>query len=79
MDETLTRAEAAALLGITPRSLYRWIDEGRLPHTLRRAELLDLLPSLSVRPRGPQRNPRSKRYTVGRHTFDLSRPTNRKR
>jgi excisionase family DNA binding protein len=28
--EWLSTARAAVMLGVTPRTLYRWIDEGRL-------------------------------------------------
>lgn len=72
----LTGAEAAALLGISRRSLYRWAAEGRLhqwqwtPEQIeaRRAEL-------GKRKRGPARNPQSKRYHEGRHSFERNRPT----
>lgn len=57
--------EAAAILGISQRTLYRWIDEGRVSYPINRADLRPL----AKRPRGPRRNPNSKRYTVGRHRF----------
>ena len=59
--------EAAALLGVSRRTIYRWIEEGRLAYPLTRADILARRPQ--VRPRGPQRNPLSRRYTAGRHTF----------
>ena len=72
--EYLTGDQVAALLGVSRRTLYRWHHEGRLATwewtieqiAARRAEL-------RPRPRGPQRDPRSLRYTVGRHRFDEMR------
>ena len=32
----MTGHEAAALLGVSRRTVYRWIDEGRLPYPLTR-------------------------------------------
>lgn len=66
----LTGNQAAALLGISRRTLYRWHHEGRLRQsdwtvehiTARRAQLLP-------RPRGPKRNALSTRYREGRHSF----------
>ncbi len=66
--ETMTGHEAAALLGVSRRTLYRWIDEGRLSYARSRADIETLRPQ--VRQRGPRRNPHSKRYTVGRHRFE---------
>jgi len=65
----MTAREAAALCGVTPKTIYRWIAEGRLsvPFDPQR------LPT--KRPRGPRRNPRSVRYTRGRHSFDEVRNT----
>ena len=63
----MTGHEAAALLGVSRRTVYRWIDEGRLPYPLTRETFPTQPPA--KRARGPQPNPRSKRYTVGRHTF----------
>lgn len=60
-----TGAEAAAMLGISRKSLYRWLNEGRLSYPI----TYDQLTGLAPRPRGPQRNPMSRRYTHGRHTF----------
>lgn len=57
--------EAAALLGVSRRTIYRWIEEGRLAYPLTRADILSRRPQ--VRPRGPQRRPYSKRYLYGRH------------
>jgi predicted DNA-binding transcriptional regulator YafY len=57
--------EAAALLGISRRTLYRWIDEGRVSYPIMRAGLRPV----ATRQRGPRRNPYSIRYTQGRHTF----------
>lgn len=57
--------EAARVLGISCRTLYRWVAEGRLSYPIMRAGLHPV----TKRPRGPQRNPQSRRYTHGRHTF----------
>jgi excisionase family DNA binding protein len=59
--------DAALLLGITRRTVYRWLSEGRLSYPLDRQQIERDRPT--VRPRGPQRNPMSRRYTHGRHTF----------
>lgn len=61
-------ATVAAVLGISRRSLYRWADEGRLPRSAW-GDVLEGRVFLPKRARGPQRNPRSKRYHEGRHTF----------
>lgn len=53
------------MLGISRRSLYRWLNEGRLSYPL----TYDQLTGLTPRRRGTQRNPMSVRYTRGRHTF----------
>lgn len=60
-----TGSEAAQMLGVSRRTIHRWVSEGRIayPITYRALE------GLSPRPRGPQRNPMSVRYTRGRHTF----------
>ena len=63
----MTGNEAAALLGVSRRTVYRWLDEGRLAYPLTRADVEARMPS--KRPRGPRRNPQSIRYTIGRHTF----------
>lgn len=59
----MTAREAAALCGVTPRTIYKWVKEGRLsvpfdPQTLP-----------TKRPRGPRRDPWSVRYRSGRHSF----------
>lgn len=67
----LTGDQVAQLLGVSRRTLYRWHHEGRL-------DLSDWTPEriaarralLTKRPRGPQRDSRSLRYTVGRHRYD---------
>ena len=65
----LTGAEAAARLGISRRSLYRWMHEGRLSATDWTIERLASL-QLTPRKRGPARNPASKRYHEGRHSYE---------
>ena len=70
MDAYLTGAEVAALLGVSRRTLYRWHHEGRLDladWTYERIAARRAL--LGKRPRGPQRDPRSLRYTIYRHSF----------
>jgi len=70
----LSAVEAAQLLGVTRRTVYRWLDEGRLSWPIDR-QALELDPPRPRR-RGPQRSPWSARYTRGRHTF---RPVEGKR
>ncbi len=60
--------EAAAMLGVTRRTVYRWINEGRLAYPLTRAGIEAQRPR--PRPRGPKRNPKSARYVYGRHSFE---------
>jgi predicted DNA-binding transcriptional regulator AlpA len=63
----MTAREAAALCGVSWRTIYRWLDEGRLTWPIQ----LDLTTLPTTRPRGPRRNPRSVRYGPrGRHSFD---------
>jgi hypothetical protein len=63
----MTGNDVAARLGVSRRTLYRWHHEGRL-HLW---EWESAQPAqLHKRPRGPKRNPQSKRYTVGRHAFE---------
>ena len=64
----LTGNETAAFLGISRRSLYRWVKEKRLSVTDWTPERLAVL-ELTPRPRGPKRNPNSRRYVYGRHSF----------
>jgi transposase-like protein len=61
----ITSEEAARVLGVSRRTLYRWIDEGRIGYPIMQANLQPV----SKRPRGPQANPNAKRYTQGRHTY----------
>lgn len=61
----MSAVEAAQALGVTRRTIYRWLDEGRLSWPIR----FDPNDPPRPRPRGPQRNPMSRRYTHGRHTF----------
>jgi hypothetical protein len=60
-----TGREAAFLVGVSRRTLYRWLSEGRLAYPITYAGLSGLAP----RRRGPQRNPLSRRYHAGRHTW----------
>jgi hypothetical protein len=67
----LTGQEAAALLGISRKTLYRWHHEGRLPAWQWTAEAIEARRAdLAPRKRGPRRNPASKRYHEGRHSFE---------
>ncbi len=63
----MTGQQIAARLGVSRRTLYRWHHEGRL--YLWEWET-DKAMQLHKRRRGPQRNPASKRYHEGRHTFE---------
>lgn len=67
----LTGKDAAALLGISRKTLYRWAAEGRLQQWEWTPDQIEAKRAqLQPRPRGPARNPKSKRYTIGRHTFE---------
>jgi predicted site-specific integrase-resolvase len=66
----VTGNEAAAALGISRRSLYRWAAQGRLhPWQWTEEQIEARRHELQKRPRGPRRNPDSKRYHEGRHAF----------
>jgi hypothetical protein len=66
----MTGTEVAAMLGVSRRTLYRWHHQGRLYQWEWSEETITARrPLLQKRPRGPQRDPRSLRYTVGRHSF----------
>jgi predicted site-specific integrase-resolvase len=66
----LTGNQAARLLGISRRTLYRWADEGRLYQwQWTEAQIEARRAQLAKRPRGPRRNPESARYVTGRHSF----------
>lgn len=60
-----TGDEAAQIVGVSRRTLYRWVTEGRLSYPITYAALQGLAP----RPRGPRRNPHAVRYTRGRHDY----------
>lgn len=60
-----TGNEAAFIAGVSRRSIYRWIAQGRLSYPI----TYDALQGLSPRRRGPQRSPLSRRYHEGRHTW----------
>lgn len=66
-ENYLTGNEAAALLGVSRRTIYKWIHEGRLSMPLSRSDIEARKPK--PRQRGPRRSPYSIRYTQGRHTF----------
>jgi hypothetical protein len=71
----LTGNEAAALLGISRRSLYRWHHSGRFPSwQWTEAQIEARRAELQPRTRGPRRNPQSKRYHEGRHSFERGLP-----
>lgn len=63
----MTGAAAAAMLGVSRRTLYRWHKEGRLYLWEWGTEK-----AMGMRPRkrGPKRDRYSIRYTIGRHGFD---------
>ena len=60
-----TGAEAARIVGVSRRTIHRWIEEGRLPYPL----TYDALSGVQPRKRGPKCNPLAVRYTRGRHSF----------
>jgi len=64
-----TGDEVARALGVSRRTLYRWSEEGRLE-----AWQWGQVDAMPKRPRGPKRNPRSKRYHEGRHRFERTQP-----
>ncbi len=67
----LTGAEAAAMLHVSRRTLYRWAAEGRLPQWQWTAAQIEARRhELFKRKRGPRRDPDSKRYHEGRHRYD---------
>lgn len=68
-ENYLTGNEAAALAGVSRKTIYRWANEGRISTPFTRAEII----KQEKRPRGPRRNPKSKRYTQGRHAFTHSK------
>lgn len=67
----LTGEQAADLLGISRKSLYRWATSGRLPSHFWTVEyIIANRAQLQKRKRGPARNPNSVRYGPrGRHNF----------
>lgn len=60
----VTAREAAALCGVTPHTIYKWVKEGRMSVPFDPQNLP------TPRPRGPRRNRYSIRYGSGRHSFD---------
>lgn len=66
----MTGNEVAVRLGVSRRTLYRWHHEGRLlAWQWTEAQIEAHGGGLQKRARGPKRNPRSARYTRGRHSF----------
>ncbi len=66
----LTGDQAATLLGITRRTLYRWAHEGRLcTWEWTEERLTARAHELKPRKRGPAARRASIRYTAGRHTW----------
>lgn len=74
MAANRTPQEAAQQLGITVRTLYRWVERGYLPSDWRTRDELPKLPGL---PKGPKRSRYSARYLSGRHRFDEVRGAKR--
>jgi predicted DNA-binding transcriptional regulator AlpA len=70
-DRQLDGDAVAWKLGISRRTLYRWVEEGRIPPApWRESTIAPLVGRVTKRQRGPKRNPRAIRYTTGRHRFD---------
>ena len=64
----LTGEKAARFLGVSRRTLYRWVETGHAPLIW---TLETLAPYVGQRlPKGPPRRRQSIRYTTGRHRFD---------
>ena len=68
----LTGDQAAAMLNVSRRTLYRWHHAGLL-HVWEWTEEIITVKALRPRQRGPRRNPESKRYHEGRHSFAKER------
>lgn len=64
----LTGEQAAAYLGISRSTLYRWAEIGRIPLRWTEEALAPYI-SIGYRPKGPPRRRWSVRYTTGRHSF----------
>jgi predicted site-specific integrase-resolvase len=60
----MTGAEAAARLGVSRRTLYRWHEEGYLY-----CWQWEQVAAMPKRARGPKRKRYSVRYVAGRHSF----------
>lgn len=66
----MTGNEVAVRLGVSRSTLYRWHHEGRLlAWQWTEAHIEASRAQLQKRQRGPKRDPRSIRYTRGRHIF----------
>lgn len=67
--EHLTGDEAAALLGVSRRTLYRWAERGRITRAWWQRDTLAPYVVIDKLPKGPPRRRSSLRYTVYRHSF----------
>lgn len=68
--EYLTGEQVAALLGVSRKTVYRWVELGRIPEQWDWT-LAALTPYIGIPklPKGPPRRRSSVRYTTGRHSF----------
>ena len=71
-DPYLTGAQVGTALGVSRKTVYRWADEGRIPppDQWRRSAITALAGHIQRARKGPLRNPRSVRYTTGRHRYE---------
>lgn len=77
-DPYLTGTQTAAFLGVSRKTLYRYVDDGLVPGP--EGWRASILAKLTVeRPKmSYPRNPRAVRYTTGRHRIDEVRPSKAK-
>ena len=71
-DPYLTGQQVAERLGVSRKTVYRWVDEGHLPppYQWRKSAITALVGTIERPRKGPARNPQSARYTTGRHRID---------